>query len=156
MEQIVYNGYGEPIGTEYIRDCLEEEIAYCEEMDRRAEDPMYAASVENQMWYNAACAAFKERGIKVPEDVIAALSREMRRKKREVEEQEALREAEPVVNLFNKLIPNCGAEAIYYPETVDEIGYTEIHFKKHPTKCEIALVIQEGYKMGLYVEDFVF
>lgn len=48
MIQTIYNEYGEPIGTETVRTQYEEEIAYCEEMDRRAEDPFYAARIEEQ------------------------------------------------------------------------------------------------------------
>lgn len=156
--QTVYNEYGEPMGTEYVREAWEEEIAYYEEMDRRAEDPIYAASVENQMWYNAACAAFEDRGIEVPEDVIAALAREMRLKKRREDEKKALDDVQPLVDLLNELVPNCNAKAYYYPETPIEIATTEIHFLGYyPSDEDIDKVKEAVAERGLdiCVDDYV-
>lgn len=159
MYQTVYNEYGEPMGTEYVREPWEEEIAYYEEMDRRAEDPIYAASVENQRWYNAACAAFEDRGIEVPEDVIAALAREMRLKKRREDEARALNEVQPLVDLLNEIAPECEAKAYYYPETPIEIATTEIHFLgKNPSDEDIDKVKKACIERGLdiCVDDYVY
>lgn len=156
MEQVIYNEYGEPIGTEYVRDQYKEEEAEWEEQMRCADDPFYAASKENQRWYDEACAAFKERGITVPEDVIMALAREMRIKKQKLDEEKALANAKQAVNLLNELLPSCKAEAHYYPETVDEIAYTEIHFNgTKPSEEEIKMAIDVGATKDIYIEDYL-
>lgn len=154
--QVIYNEYGEPIGTEYVRDQWEQEEAEWEEDMRCAEDPLYAASKENQRWYNAACAAFEERGITVPDDVIRALAREMRIKQREEEEAKALAVAQPAVDLLNELLPASKAKAYYYPETVDECSFTEIHFNgQWPTRAEVENAIAVGIKKDIYIEDYI-
>lgn len=154
--QTVFNEDGEIIGTEYVRDQYEEEIAICEEMDMRAEDPLYAAHQENQRWYNIACSIFEERGIRVPEDVIRSLSRELRRKEAELEEKEALDRVQPVVDFLNKQFPDGDAEAYYYPETYDEIAQTEIHFNgKEPTRKEMEDILPLAYEKELCIEDYI-
>jgi len=85
------NADGEPIGMGYVNDPYEEEEAFCEEMQHRAEDPMYAAHCESEYWYNQAVAAFEERGIRVPNEVVYALQRELWRKQRKEEKEAALR-----------------------------------------------------------------
>ena len=74
-----YNDDGEPLGYEYERDPYEEEIAHWEEMDRRANDPHYAASQENKEWLRRAYAAFENQGIEVPHDVVQRLAGEMKK-----------------------------------------------------------------------------
>ena len=54
------------MGIEYVRDQYEEEEAWCEEMQMRAEDPFYAARQEDEYWFQQACACFEEKGIQVP------------------------------------------------------------------------------------------
>lgn len=156
MMQTIFNNEGEPIGTEYIRCQFEEEEAEWEENMRCAEDPMYAAQKEERRWYNEACAAFEERGIQVPEDVINALSRELRLKEQYRQEKKALAEVKPVVDFLNGLFPNSKATAHYYPETCDEISYTEIHFDGvRPTRTEIEYAIKIGLEKDIYIEDYI-
>lgn len=157
MIQTIYNEYGEPIGTETVRTQYEEEIAYCEEMDRRAEDPFYAARIEEQEWYNTACSIFKERGIEVPDDVVRALSRELRKKEAEREEQKALEAAMPAVNLFNKFYPNL-VYARYNPPTPAEYGYVEIDFNdwsNRPYRDEVEHIFELAYQQDIDVDDYI-
>lgn len=157
MERTVLNEWGEPIGTEYVPTQYEEEIAYFEEMDRRAEDPFYAASKELEAWHAAACRAFDAQGIHVPYDVEMALAREMKKKSLKIKEAKALAEAKPVVDFLNKIFPDGDAYANYYPETADEWGYVEIDFHgKTPTKEEMKGAIALGYERDLYVEDYIY
>lgn len=158
MIQTIYNEYGEPIGTETVRTQYEEEIAYCEEMDRRAEDPFYAARIEEQEWYNKACAIFEENGIVVPDDVIAALSRELRKKEAEREEQKALAEVQPVVDFLNKYFPN-KFYARYDPPTPDEYGYAYVDFNgnysERPYRDEVEALIPIALEQDIYIEDYL-
>lgn len=156
MTQVIYNEEGEAIGMEYVRDAYEQEIAYCEEMDRRAEDPLYAASVENQRWYNIACSIFEERGIEVPYVVKDALAKELRAKQRKIEEEKSKLEAQPAVDWLNKRFPNCHAFSRYVPESYDEIAYTEIDFDGQlPPKEEMYAAIDEASNDGICLEDFI-
>ena len=156
MITTVFNEYGEPIGTEYIRDQWEEEEAEWEENMRCAEDPSYAAHKEERRWYNEACAAFEERGIEVPEDVIYSLSRELRKKEQERKEKKALEESRPAVDLLNELLPTSNAHAYYYPETCDEVEQVEIHFDGvRPTRAEIEHAIKVGLEKDIYIEDYI-
>ena len=151
MEQVIYNEYGEPIGTEYVREPWEEEIAEWEEDMRRAEDPWYAAAQEDAMWLAKAHAAFEEQGICVPHDVEEILAREMRKKARKRDEERQLEKAKPFVDLLNSMIKDCGAYAVYQPETIDEIAYTEIHFKNYKavTRDALEAVYDAADKAGI-------
>ena len=161
MEQVIRNEWGEPIGTEYIPSAYEQEIAYCEEMDRRAEDPLYAAQVEEQRWYDEACAAFEERGIKVPDDVINALSRELQKNARERAKQAAYAEMQPYVDWLKangyKAVP------YYEPETPweCEYKYVEVSHKDGTrlSRKELDSLIDKFNKdpkcKDYYFEDYV-
>lgn len=151
MEQMIYNEYGEPIGTEYVREPWEEEIAEWEENMRRAEDPWYAAAQEDEMWLAKAHAAFEEQGICVPYDVEERLAQEMRKKARKLDEERQLKKAQPFVDLLNSMIEDCGAYAVYQPETIDEIAYTYIAFNniKAVTKEALDLVYDAADKAGI-------
>ena len=151
MEQVIYNEYGEPIGTEYVREPWEEEIAELEERMHRAEDPWYAAAQEDEAWLAKAHAAFEEQGIRVPRDVEERLAQEMRKKARKRVEEEQLAKAQPFVDLLNSMIEGCGAYAVHQPETIDEIAYTYINFKNHKvvTKEALDAVYDAAEKAGI-------
>ena len=151
MEQMIYNEYGEPIGTEYVREPWEEEIAEWEENMHRAEDPLYAASQEDAMWLARAHAAFEEQDICVPHEVEEILAKEMRKKARKHDEEMQLAKAQPFVDLLNSMIDGCGAYAVYQPETIDEIAYTFIAFNniKAVTKEALNLVYDAADKAGI-------
>lgn len=151
MEQVIYNEYGEPIGTEYVRDAWEEQEAIWEENMRMAEDPWYAAAKEDEMWLAKAHAAFEEQGIQVPYDVEKRLAQEMRKKARKREEERQLAEAQPFVDLLNSMIDGCGAYAVHQPETIDEIAYTYITFNNYKvvTKEALDAVYDAADKAGI-------
>lgn len=151
MEQVIYNEYGEPIGTEYVREPWEEEEAAWEENMRRAEDPWYAAAQEDAMWLEKAHAAFEMQGIDVPYDVEARLAQEMRNKARKRDEEQQLAKAQPFVDLLNSMIDGCGAFAVYQPETPDEIAYICIAFNniKAVTKDALEAVYDAADKAGI-------
>jgi len=151
MEQMIYNEWGEPIGTEYVRDAWEEQEAMWEEQMRMADDPLYAMQVENEAWLAKAHAAFESQGIQVPYDVEKRLAQEMRKKARQLEEERQLAMAQPYVDLLNRMIEGCGACARHQPETIDEVAYTYIEFKdaKKVTKDAIKMVNEEASKTGI-------
>ena len=156
-QQVVRNEDGEPLYIENVRDPYEEEIAWCEEMDERAASPMYAASIEDERWYNIACSVFEERGIKVPDDVICALKRELRIKEEIREEEKALAEVQPVVDFLNKHFPDT-FYAIYNSPTPIEIGYAEIDFvdySKRPYRDEVEALIPVAEAQGIYITDYL-
>lgn len=151
MEQVIYNEDGEPIGTEYVREPWEEEIAEWEENMHRAEDPLYAASQEDAMWLARAHAAFEEQDICVPHEVEEILAKEMRKKARKRVEEEQLARAQPFVDLLNNMIDGCGAYAVHQPETIDEIAYTYIKFdnRKVVSKDALNAVYDAAEKAGI-------
>ena len=159
-KQVVLNEYGEPMGFEYVRDQYEEEEAWCEEMDMRANDPSYAASQEDEYWYRQACACFEEKGIEVPEDVIQSLKRELRKKEDKRIEEKMLKEAEPTLNYLNKKLPHCHFTSYYYPESWDEVAQVEIHCENKPYTWEFAEVLDacrnedEELTKGVSIEDY--
>ena len=155
-QQIVRNEDGEPLYIENVRDPYEEEIAWCEEMDERAADPMYAARIEDERWYNIACSVFEERGIRVPNDVICALKRELRNKEELQKEEGALAEVQPVVDFLNKHFPNT-FYAIYNPPTPIEVGYAEIDIAcgKRPYRDEVEALIPIAEAQGIYITDYL-
>jgi len=140
-QRLVVNSEGEPMYVENVRDIYEEEEAYCEEMDRRAEDPFYAARIEDMKWYNEACAIFEERGISVPESVIVSLKNELRKKEEKRIEEKMLKEAEPTLNYLNNKLPHCHFTSCYYPESWDEVAQVEIHCENKPFTWELAEVL---------------
>lgn len=158
IQQVVKNEYGEPMGIEYVRDQYEEEEAWCEEMQHRAEDPLYAAQQENAYWYQQALACFEEKGIEVPPSVVRSLQIELRNKQRKIEEEKALKEAEPTLNYLNEKLPHCKFSFHYYPETCDEVAQVEIHCENRPYAWELAEVIanltDEDWDKGISIEDY--
>jgi hypothetical protein len=150
IQQVVRNEYGEPMGIEYVRDQYEEEEAWCEEMQHRAEDPLYAAQQENAYWYQQALACFEEKGIEVPPSVVRSLQIELRNKQRKIEEEKALKEVEPVINYLNEKLPQCEWYANYYPETCDEYGHVEVDCKNRPYTWELAEAIAMASAEGFY------
>jgi hypothetical protein len=159
-KRLVRNSEGEPMYVENVRDQYEEEEAWCEEMQMRAEDPLYAASQENEYWYNQALACFEEKGIEVPYDVVRALQRELRNKQQKIEEERALKEAEPTLNYLNEKLPHCKFYSRYIPESYDEVAQVEIDCENRPYAWELAEVIDncqyedEKLTEGVSIEDY--
>lgn len=156
-QQVVKNQDGEPLYVEEVRSPYEEEIAYCEEMDERAHDPLYAASIEDEKWYNLACSIFEERGIQVPESVIQALKRELRKKKEDREMKAAMAKAQPAVDFLNKYFPGV-FETRYSPPDPDEIGYAYISYtdwSKRPFRDEVRPIIDLALQQDIFIEDYL-
>jgi hypothetical protein len=159
IQRLVVNNDGEPMYVENVRDIYEEEEAWCEEMDRRAEDPFYAAKIEDRKWYNEACAIFEERGISVPEDVIESLKKELRKREEERQKETMLNEAKPTIDYLNEKIPNCGFVARFIPEGYDEVAHVETTCEiRRPYAWELAEAIDsltdEDWEKGISVEDY--
>jgi len=155
IQQVVRNEYGEPMYVENVRDQYEEEEAWCEEMQMRADDPYYAAQQENAYWYEQALACFEEKGIKVPPSVVRSLQIELRNKQRKIEEEKAMKEVEPVINYLKTHLPKCGWYANYYSETYDECAHVEVGCQYRPYTWELAEVIEKSRNEDFCVEDYV-
>lgn len=156
-QHLVTNEYGEPMCIEYVMDAQEEQEAFFEEMQMRADDPYYAQMREAEEWYAKACRAFEEQGVKVPPSVIDTLAREMRRKKMEVEERKALDEVQPVVDFLNGYFPNM-FEARYEWPTPVECGYAYVGFKdwsNRPYRDEVEPLIAVALKKDICIEDYL-
>ena len=155
--QTVTNDEGEPLGTEYIREPYEEEEAHWEEMNRRAEDPMYAASQENERWLQAAYNAFEQQGIEVPQDVVYRLAQEMRRKQRETAKESEMQQMKPYVDFIQKM--GYDARAYYQPETPDEVAYGYIEAYKDGksiSREDARKIIDAALGQGLNaIEDYL-
>ena len=158
MERVVFNEWGEPMGTEYVPTQYEQEIADWEERDRCASDPYYARMRELEQWQRKARMAFEEQGIRVPFDVEERLAEEMMNKAQKLEEERQLEMARPVVDFFQEMFPNTHVWAMYYPPTPCEIGEVEIKFDtngRRITKEEIRKAIDIAYERGIEnVEDY--
>lgn len=157
IQQLVRNEYGEPMYVESVMDAQEENEAYWEEMQHRADDPYYAQMCEKEEWYNKALACFEEKGITVPPSVVRTLSRELRKKQIEIEEQKALNKVKPVVDFLNEYFPNM-FEARYDWPTPEEYGYAYIDFKDYsnrPYRDEIEPLIEPAWEKGLRIEDYI-
>lgn len=157
MLQTIRNSEGEPIGTEYVRDPYEQEIADCEEMDFLANNPIEAARVENQRWYKKAIDAFEQQGVKVPNEVIEILARELRIKQLEAEKEEALQEMQPTVDFLTNL--GYRVETYYDYPTPIEYGhaYMEVYDKdgKEITRKQREELRELALKQDLGIEDYV-
>ena len=156
-QQLVRNEYGEPMYVENVMDAQEQEEAYWEEMQMRADDPYYAQMREKEEWYAKALQCFEEKGIEVPQSVVQTLARELRQKKMEIEEQKALDEVQPVVDFLNEHFPNM-FEARYEWPTPEEYGYAYIDFKDYsnrPYRDEIESLIEPALEKGLSIEDYI-
>ena len=158
VQQMIRNEEGEVIGVDFVRDQYEEEEAWCEEMQMRAEDPFYAARQEDAYWYQQALSCFEEKGIEVPEDVIVSLKNELRKKEQDRQKEQALKEVEPTLNYLKEKLPHCEWYANYYGETADECGGVEIGCKYRPYAWELAEVIascgDEEWNKGISIEDY--
>lgn len=133
-QQMVYNEYGEPMYVENVRDAYEEEEAYWEEMQMRADDPMYAAMKEKEEWISRATRAFEEQGIKVPYYVKEAWVNEMRKLKYENEKEKVMSKVRPFVDFLNRMMPDAKWYANYYGETPDEYAHVEVDYTYAPYK----------------------
>ena len=156
-QQLVRNEYGEPMYVENVMDAQEENEAYLEEMQMRADDPYYAEMREKEEWYNKALQCFEEKGITVPPSVVKTLSRELRKKQMEIEEKKALDEVKPVVDFLNEHFPNM-FEARYEWPTPEDCGYAYIDFKDYsnrPYRDEVEPLISPAWEKGLSIEDYI-
>jgi hypothetical protein len=148
MERTILNEYGEPIGVERVKSLYELEEDWCDEMQRRAEDDMYARQCENEYWYNQAISAFKERDIVVPMSVIKTLQAEMRRKSIEQEKQNAIDLLQPVKDWLESIGVKC-VICYDYP-TPQEVGYA--YFETDITWEELEkLAKRDGFPIYKYV-----
>ena len=160
-QHLVRNEEGEPLYVEDVMDAQEEHEFRCEEMQMRADDPYYAQMREKEEWYNKALSCFEEKGIEVPPSVVETLSRELRKKRDEIEEKKALDEVQPVLDYLCENLPHCKWYANFYPESFDEIAHVEIGCKNRPYVWELEEVIErsrnEGFfdKYGVGLEDYV-
>lgn len=157
IQQLVRNEYGEPMYVENVMDAQEEQEAYFEEMQMRADDPYYAQMRETEEWCAKARMAFEEQGLDVPQDMVNILAREMRRKQREIEKQKALDEVRPVVDFLNKHFPNM-FEARYEWPTPVEYGYAYVDFKdwsNRPYRDEVEPLIGMAFENDIYIEDYM-
>lgn len=156
-QDLVTNEYGEPMYYENVLDTNEENERYWEEMERRNDDPMYAASQEVDAWYHRACDIFAENGVSVPDEVAHIFATQLRKAQREKEKRDALAEAQPALDFLNSHFPNT-FEACYEPPTPIEYGYVEFLIKDGampPTKKEVADLEREAHELGIYIDEYV-
>ena len=133
-QQLVRNEYGEPMYVENVMDAQEQEEAYWEEMQMRADDPMYAAMREKEEWIARATRAFEDNGVEVPYYVKEAWVKEMRNLQRKNEEEKVMLKVRPLVNFLNRMMPNAKWYANYYNETLDEVAHVEVDYTHAPYK----------------------
>ena len=133
-QQMVCNEYGEPMYVENVMDAQEEQEFYFEEMQMRADDPMYAAMKEKEEWIARATAAFEEQGIDVPYYVKEAWVNEMRKLQRKNEEEKVMVKVRPLLNFLNRMMPDAEWYANYYNETPDEMAHVEVDYTHAPYK----------------------
>ena len=156
-QQLVRNEEGEPMYVENVMDAQEENEAYLEEMQMRADDPMYAAMREKEEWIARATRAFEDNGVEVPCWVKKAWVKEMRQKQMEIEERKALDEVQPVVDFLNDYFPNM-FEARYEWPTPEECGYAYIDFvdwSNRPYRDEVEPLIAVALEKDIYIEDYL-
>ena len=133
-QHLVRNEEGEPMYVENVMDAQEENEAYWEEMQMRADDPMYAAMREKEEWIARATRAFEENGVKVPYWVKEAWVNEMRQLQRKNDEEKVMSKVRPLVNFLNRMMPNAEWYANYYNETPDDIAHVEVDYTHAPYK----------------------
>lgn len=133
-QHLVTNEYGEPMCIENVMDAQEENEAYWEEMQMRADDPMYAAMREKEEWIARATRAFEDNGVEVPYYVKKAWVKEMRQLQWKNEEEKVMSKVRPLVNFLNRMMPNAEWYANYYDETPDEIAHVEVDYTYAPYK----------------------
>ena len=157
IQQVVRNEYGEPMYVENVMDAQEEQEAYFEELQMRADDPYYAQVREKEEWCAKARAAFEEQGIEVPYEMVRILAREMRKKHMEVEERKALDKVQPVVDFLNERFPNMFVGRYEWP-TLDEYGYAYVDFNdwtNRPYRDEVEPLIAVALEQNIYIEDYL-
>jgi hypothetical protein len=152
---MVYNEDGEPLYIDNVYDAYEQEEAEWEERMHCADDPMYAAQKENEMWLAKAYACFEEQGITVPYSVVEILADEMRKKQMKLEEEREIAKVQPLVDFINKKIPDCGCYAMYVAPTPAEYGYVELHYKKEPYREDMEAIMDEAFNKNLPIDDYV-
>jgi hypothetical protein len=133
-QQLVKNEYGEPMYVENVMDAQEENEAYLEEMQMRADDPMYAAMREKEEWIARATSVFEDYGLKVPYNVKEAWVKEMRQLQMKNEEEKVMSKVRPFLDFLNRMMPNAEWFANYYGETPDEVAHVEVDYKHAPYK----------------------
>lgn len=133
-QQLVKNEYGEPMYVENVMDAQEENEFWCEEMQMRADDPMYAAMREKEEWIARATAVFEDYGLKVPYNVKEAWVKEMRQLQMKNEEEKVMSKVRPLVNFLNRMMPDSKWYANYYNETPVEIAHVEVDYTYAPYK----------------------
>ena len=133
-QQVVRNEEGEPMYIENVMDAQEENEAYWEEMQMRADDPMYAAMREKEEWIARATRAFEDNGVEVPYYVKKAWVEEMRQLQWKNEEEKVMIKVRPLVDFLNQMMPDSKWYANYYNETPDEIAHVEVDYTNAPYK----------------------
>lgn len=148
-QHLVTNDYGEPMYVENVMDAQEEREFYLEEMQMRADDPMYAAMREKEEWIAKATRAFEDAGVQVPYSVKEAWVREVRALQRENEEEKVMVKVRPLVAFLNRQMPEAEWYANYYGETPDECAHVEVDYTHAPYKEDYEHAIEvwhEKYK----------
>lgn len=146
IQQLVRNEYGEPMYVENVMDAQEEQEFYLEEMQMRADDPYYAQMREKEEWIARATAAFEEQGIEVPYYVKEAWIEEMRNLQRKNEEEKAMSEVQPILDFFNRMMPDAKWYANYHGATPDEIAHIEMDYTYAPYKEDYLHAIDMWYE----------
>lgn len=145
-QQVVRNSEGEPMYVENVMDAQEEYDAYCEEMQMRADDPYYAACREDEEWFAKAKICFEEQGIEVPYSVIEILKNEMRRKAAMIEREKAMSKVQPILDFFNRMMPDAKWYANYYGATPDEVAHIEMDYTYAPYKEDYLHALEVWYE----------
>lgn len=156
-QHLVRNSEGEPLGFVDVLDPMEQEELRLEEMEKRNDDPWYAAACEKEHWYHVACELFAERGIKVPQSVVDIFAEEMQKKQREDEEAKAIAEVQPAVDFLNKHFPNAFEARYEYPTPIEH-GYAYIDFtdwSNRPYRDEVEPLIAVALESDIYIEDYL-
>lgn len=156
-QHLVRNSEGEPLCFVDVLDAQEEMELHYEEMEKRNDDPWYAAACEKEHWYHVACELFAERGIKVPREVTEIFADEMRKKEREDKKNKAIAEVQPAVDFLNKHFPDMFVARYEYPTPI-EYGHAYIDFvdwSKRPYRDEVEPLIKVAMEQNIYIEDYL-
>lgn len=148
-QQLVRNEDGEPMYMENVMDAQEEREFYLEEMQMRADDPMYAAYREKEEWMALATRVFEDYGLKVPYSVKEAWISEMKQLQYKNEEEKVMVKVRPLVNFLNSMMPEAEWYANYYGETPDEMAHVEVDYTNTPYKEDYLHAVEvwkEKYK----------
>ena len=156
-QHLVRTREGEPLNFAQVLDAQEEMELYYEEMEKRNDDPWYAAACEKEHWYHAACRIFEEQGIEVPQEVINIFAREMRKKKAKEEEAAALAEVQPAVDFLNSYFPDM-FKACYDSPTPIEYGHAYIDFtnwSNRPYRDEVEPLFDIAREQDICLDDYL-